>query len=69
MAFSLIAITLGTNSVIWQAWCLEPIIWQAWYLHFPTLGAVLSARDALGDNGSSKNETLGSGGRFLVILE
>ena len=65
MVFSLIAVTLDMDIVILGIQKLSfgrpgvPI--------FPAWEPFCQLGDALGDHGSSRNDTLGSGDRFLMI--
>ena len=65
MAFSRIAVTLGTEFVFLGIQKLSSGRPGASILPFS--GPFCQLGDDLGDYGSSRNDTLGSGDRFLVI--
>ena len=66
MAFSLAAVTLGTEIVILVSQKLS--FGRLGASSLPSSGPFCQLGDDLGD-GSSRNDTLGSGDRFLVISE
>ena len=65
MAFSLIAVTLGTEIVFLGIQKLS--FGRPGASILPSSGPFCQLGDDLGDYGSSRNDTLGSGDRFLVI--
>ena len=65
MAFSLIAVTLGTEIVFLGIQKLS--FGRLGASSLPSSGPFCQLGDDLGDNGSSRNDTLGSGDRFLMI--
>ena len=65
MAFSLIAVTLGTDIVFLGIRKLS--FGRPGASILPSSEAFCQLGDALGDHESSRDDTLGSGDRFLVI--